>query len=165
MASETINNSRARAIWQALETVTDPEIPVLTVVDMGIIAAVRVDGARVTVEVTPTFVGCPAVDVIRENIKKAITDLGEPDVAVNLVFDPPWTADRMTDEGRRKLKEFGLAPPIRGLVQVGLSPPSVRCPYCDSALTDLESAFGPTLCRAIYYCRDCRQSFEHFKNV
>lgn len=160
-----ISDARLKAIWMAIETVTDPEIPVLNVVDMGIIAAVRADDRNVTVDVTPTFVGCPAVEVIRENIRQAVLALGEKVVEVNLVFDPPWTSDRMTERGRRHLKQFGLAPPVRGLVQIGITPPEVPCPFCDSTHTEAESMFGPTLCRAIYYCHSCLQSFEHFKNV
>lgn len=156
---------RMTAIWQAIESVTDPEIPVLSVVDMGIIAAVRADERSVSVDITPTFVGCPAVDVMREGIRQAIEAIGEKNVEINLVFHPPWTSDRMTEQGRRKLKEFGLAPPVRGLVQIGITPPAIACPYCNSHQTEVESMFGPTLCRAIYYCRSCLQSFEHFKNV
>ncbi len=161
----TIDNPRERALWQAIESVTDPEIPVLSVVDMGIIAGVRVNDRHVTVDVTPTFVGCPAIDMIRDNIRHALAAIGENDVDVNVVFDPPWTSDRMTEEGRRKLREIGFSPPINGLVQLGTAPARVPCPHCNSDQTDMESMFGPTLCRAIYYCRQCRQSFEHFKTV
>ena len=156
---------RLRAVWQAIESVTDPEIPVLSVIDMGIIADVRITDRKVTVDVTPTFVGCPAVDMIRENIRQTLATIGERDVDVNVVFDPPWTSDRMTEQGRRKLKEIGFSPPTKGLVQLGMAAHQVPCPHCNSANTDMESMFGPTLCRAIYYCRDCQQSFEHFKNV
>ena len=156
---------RERAISQAIESVTDPEIPVLSVVDMGIIADVRVSDRHVAVDVTPTFVGCPAIDMIRDNIKAALAAIGENHAAVNVVFDPPWTSDRMTEEGRRKLKQIGFSPPTRGLVQIGLDSARIPCPHCKSDQTDMESMFGPTLCRAIYYCRECRQSFEHFKNV
>lgn len=150
---------------QAIESVTDPEIPVLSVIDMGIIAGVRVQDRHVNVDVTPTFVGCPAVDMIRDNIKLALAAIGENDVDVNIVFDPPWTSDRMTEASRKKLKEIGFSPPTRGLVQLGTAAAQVPCPHCNSSQTDMESMFGPTLCRAIYYCRECRQSFEHFKTV
>lgn len=159
------SDPRTRAVWQAIESVTDPEIPVLSVVDMGIIADVRVDVRRVAVDVTPTFVGCPAVDMIRANIRAALAAIGEKDVEVNIVFDPPWTSDRITEVGRRKLKEVGFAPPVKPLVQIGLATPKVPCPFCDSTNTTMESMFGPTLCRSIYYCNECRQSFEHFKSV
>jgi ring-1,2-phenylacetyl-CoA epoxidase subunit PaaD len=163
----TIDNPRIAAIWRALETVTDPEIPVISVVDMGIIADVRVEDRRIAVDMTPTFVGCPALDVIRENIRLAVSALGEHEVEVNVVFDPPWSSDRITEEGRRKLKAFGLAPPVRACAGASLatSLEQVPCPHCDSTHTEVESIFGPTLCRSIHYCRDCLQSFEHFKPV
>jgi len=160
-----IDNPREQAVWRAIESVTDPEIPVLSVIDMGIIAGVRIIDGHVMVDVTPTFVGCPAVDMIRENLKAALLGIGEHNVDVNLVFDPPWTTDRMTEQGRRKLKEIGFSPPTKGLVQLGLTPQIVPCPHCNSTRTNMESMFGPTLCRAIYYCRECQQSFEHFKSV
>lgn len=154
-------------VWSALDTVTDPEIPVVSIVDMGIVAKVTLHGGEVTVEMTPTFVGCPALDVIRENIRHAVQAAGFETVRVDVVFDPPWTSDRITPDGRRKLKEFGLAPPgsaCSGGVDEDLVA-IVACPYCDSRDTALESIFGPTLCRAIHYCNSCRQSFEQFKPV
>jgi ring-1,2-phenylacetyl-CoA epoxidase subunit PaaD len=153
-------------IRRVLETVTDPEIPVVNVIEMGIIADVRIEADGVIVDMTPTFVGCPALDVIRESIRAAVTGLGETDVTVNVVFDPPWTTDRINESGRRKLKEFGLAPPGERCSATG-SPDleRVACPHCDSSNTELESLFGPTLCRSIHYCHDCLQSFEHFKSV
>jgi ring-1,2-phenylacetyl-CoA epoxidase subunit PaaD len=162
-----IGHPRIAAIWRALETVTDPEIPVISVVDMGIIADVRVEDRRVAVDMTPTFVGCPALDMIRENIASAVRAAGEVEVQVNVVFDPPWSSDRITEKGRRQLKAFGLAPPVRasGAACVTPSLERVECPHCDSTNTDVESIFGPTLCRSIHYCRDCLQSFEHFKPV
>ncbi len=160
------DKERIEAVWSALEVVADPEIPVINVLDMGIIADVRVEDSRIAVDVTPTFVGCPALDVIREDIRQAVLGLGETEVTVNVVFDPPWTTERISDSGRRKLKEFGLAPPVKRCA--GGKPPSlekVPCPYCDSTNTKLESSFGPTLCRSIHYCHQCLQSFEHFKAV
>jgi len=166
---------RAAAVWRALENVTDPEIPVLSVVDLGIIGGVNVTEARVTVEVTPTFVGCPALDVIRENIRTAVAAalvLRNDEVTVKTVFDPPWTSDRISETGRRKLTAFGLAPPGERHDPYGAATCAtnsdlalVLCPHCGGSQTDLESIFGPTLCRSIHYCRDCLQSFEHFKPV
>lgn len=158
----TIDNPRLAAIWSALETVTDPEIPVLNVVDMGIIAGVHLRENAVIVEMTPTFVGCPALDVIRTEMRRAVEAAGEMNVEVRVVFDPPWTSDRMTEIGRRRLKEFGLAPPM----QCGGAPTTTAtCPHCDSTQTEMESLFGPTLCRSIHYCRNCLQSFEQFKTL
>lgn len=163
-AAETTD--RLGAVWRALETVVDPEIPVVNVVEMGMIAGVRLNEGRVAVDMTPTFAGCPALDVIRGEIKSAIERLGERDPAVRIVYDPPWTTERISEAGRAKLKAFGLAPPGKNCT-VGQTPDLERvpCPRCDSSETDMESIFGPTLCRSIHYCRNCLQSFEHFKAV
>jgi len=161
-----IENSQLAAIGRALESVTDPEIPVVNVVEMGMIAGVRMDDDCVVIDMTPTFVGCPALDVIRENIRAAVSAVTPAQVRVNVVFDPPWTSERISETGRQKLKAFGLAPPgnkcAGGSMQTLEQTP---CPYCDSKDTDMESLFGPTLCRSIHYCRSCQQSFEHFKAV
>lgn len=151
-------------VWRALATVTDPEIPVISVVDMGIVAGVRVDGDTVAVDITPTFSGCPALAVIRENVRGAVLDAGARQAEVRIVYDPPWTSDRITPDGRRKLKEFGLAPPGK---RCATTPDleQVPCPFCDSNKTQMESIFGPTLCRSIHYCQACQQSFEYFKPV
>lgn len=161
-----IDHPRIKSALDALESVTDPEIPVLSIVDMGIIADVRLEDSHIAVDITPTFVGCPAVDVIRQDVVHALRDIGEPDAKVRLVFDPPWTSDRLTPTGRRKLAEFGIAPPGEKCGQHSLSPlDHITCPFCLSKNTELESIFGPTLCRSIHYCRGCQQSFEHFKPV
>lgn len=166
-SSPTVDpGKREQAVWSALASVMDPEIPTLSVLDMGMIAAVRAQQDGVQVDLTPTFAGCPALDAIREDIAAKVKEAGEPGVIVNVVFNPPWTSDRITDEGRRKLKEFGLAPP--GERCSGGAMPMLEktaCPFCDSTDTDLESIFGPTLCRSIHYCHNCLQSFEHFKQV
>ena len=160
------SGERVADVWRVLERVTDPEIPVLNVVDMGIIADVRLEGRGVVVDVTPTFSGCPALDVIREDIASALKDMGEGDVTVNIVYEPQWTSERLTARGRQKLKEFGVAPPQKACCSSSMPKlEKIACPYCDSTNTDLESLFGPTLCRSIHYCRDCLQSFEHFKTV
>ncbi len=164
MKPERVRAPTRDDILAALQAVKDPEIPVVSVVEMGLIAEVRLDGAAVQVQITPTFAGCPAVEVMRAESEQAVRALGVDDVAVTITFDPPWTSDRISPEGRRKLKEFGLAPPRPGagptdLIQLAL----VDCPFCGSADTTMESAFGPTVCRAIHYCHACQQSFEQFK--
>ena len=163
-APPTRSDELARA-WRALDAVKDPEIPVISVVDMGMIADVRREVGGIVVDMTPTFVGCPALDVIKADIRGAIEGLGHEEVSVRVVYDPPWTTERITDRGRRQLKEFGLAPP--GPTCGGGMPKldAVPCPLCDSTDTALESIFGPTLCRSIHYCNACLQSFEHFKQV
>lgn len=153
-------------ILNALQDVHDPEIPALSVVELGLIAEVRVGEDSAQVKMTPTFAGCPAVEMMRRSMEDRLRQLGLADVQVTITYDPPWNSNRITPEGRRKLKEFGLAPPAPysgelNLIQIM----DVPCPFCDSQDTALESPFGPTLCRAIHYCHNCQQSFEQFKPV
>jgi ring-1,2-phenylacetyl-CoA epoxidase subunit PaaD len=152
------------AIWHALESVKDPEIPVVSVVEMGIVREVTVDGGQVIVKMTPTFSGCPALDVMRRDIAACVRRLGATDVVVETVLSPPWTTDWLSDDTRARLKAFGLSPPPRhgGTVPITFYEP-VPCPYCDSEDTEIKNSFGSTLCRAIYYCRACQQPFEQFK--
>jgi ring-1,2-phenylacetyl-CoA epoxidase subunit PaaD len=157
------------AIWNALESVPDPEIPAVSVVDMGMIGDIEIDGGRAHVIVLPTFSGCPAIPVIKSDVAAAIRALENiDDVTIETSFRPPWTTDRITPEGRRKLKEFGLAPPADDgpvlITEIGL-PPVATCPFCGSKDTTNENVFGPTPCRAVYYCRSCRNPFEQFKAV
>ncbi|MDB5284302.1 MAG: phenylacetate-CoA oxygenase [Bacteroidota bacterium] len=158
-------------VWAALENVKDPEIPVLTVVDMGIITAVQqtTDNRQRTtciVTMTPTFVGCPAIDVMKKSIYEEVKKLGFDTVEVKVDFETAWTSDRMSEEAKTKLEKFGLAPPphINGeLTEEQLN--NVRCPHCGSTDTTLRSAFGSTLCRAIRFCFNCKQGFEQFKPI
>ena len=156
------------AVWDALAEIPDPEIPVISLVDLGVVRDVAVDGARVRVEFTPTFLGCPALEVMRDAMAEKVRDLGgEPDVQV--INDDSWSTDRISAEGREKLRESGFAPPSpRGgskptLVQ--LQSAVFRCPYCGSTDTRLENIFGPTPCRSLRYCASCRQPFEQFKTI
>ena len=151
-------------VWEALASVPDPEIPTVSVVDLGIVRRVEVAADGIHVEILPTFVGCPALDAIRDTIRERLAPLA-PDVRVEVSFAEPWTTERITPEGRRRLKESGFAPPLPGGERLVPLLPVARCPHCDSRRTVLENAFGPTLCRAIYYCTDCRQPFEQFKTV
>jgi ring-1,2-phenylacetyl-CoA epoxidase subunit PaaD len=157
------------AVWDALAGVADPEIPAVSVVDMGMIREVRTEGAVAHVIVLPTFTGCPAIAEIVTDVKAAVEEVdGIESVVVDTSFDPPWTADRITEAGRKKLTEFGLAPPTGNspvlITQIGL-PAAARCPFCGSQNTKNENPFGPTPCRALYYCNDCRNPFEQFKPV
>jgi ring-1,2-phenylacetyl-CoA epoxidase subunit PaaD len=155
-------------VWEALAEIPDPEIPTISVVDLGVVRDVRVEQTRVRVEFTPTFLGCPAVEVMRDRMAEAVQELGaEPEIEV--VQDDSWSTDRITPEGRRKLRESGFAPPAPRaagaptLVQLERAP--FRCPYCGSRDTRLENIFGPTPCRSIRYCAACRQPFEQFKTI
>ena len=155
-------------VWEALSHVPDPEIPIVSVVELGVVRHVRVDGERVRVEFTPTFLGCPALDVMRTHMEEAIRALGG-DAEVVVVTDATWSTDRITPAGRSKLREAGFGPPSprpAGPVQlVELQRGAFRCPYCDSTDTRLENLFGPTACRSIRYCNACRQPFEQFKTI
>jgi ring-1,2-phenylacetyl-CoA epoxidase subunit PaaD len=155
-------------IWEALAQIPDPEIPVVSLVDLGVVRAVAVENGTVSVRFMPTFLGCPALEVMRDRMAERIRDLGaEPEIQV--VTDEGWSTDRITPEGRRKLRESGFAPPqgVRAgtetLVQIRTSPHP--CPYCGSTDTRLENLFGPTPCRSIRYCNACRQPFEQFKTL
>ena len=140
----------------ALAEVPDPELPVLSVVDLGIVHSVEVDPQGIRVAILPTFVGCPALDVIRGAIADRLGAFGLP-VAVETTFEVPWTSDRISPAGREALASVGIAPPSE--------PGAVRCPFCASASVVMDSAFGPTQCRSLFYCRGCRQPFEALKTV
>ncbi len=158
----------AAQVWNALAEVPDPEIPVISLVELGVIRSVAVDGAHVRVEFTPTFLGCPALELMRDQLAAKIAKLGaEPQIDV--ISDDSWSTDRITPAGREKLREAGFAPPAPrattapSLVQ--LRSKAFRCPYCGSTETRLENIFGPTPCRSLRYCDGCRQPFEQFKTI
>jgi ring-1,2-phenylacetyl-CoA epoxidase subunit PaaD len=157
-----------RAVWAALAEVPDPEIPVVSVVDLGIVRSVELDGERLRVELLPTFVGCPALEVIRDAVAERLAGMAS-EVQVEMTFAEPWTSERITAEGRRKLRESGFAPPgpqgDRPLFATIATRPQATCPWCGSRDTALENSFGPTLCRAIFWCNRCRQPFEQFKAI
>lgn len=158
------------AIWAALHDVHDPEIPTISVVDLGVIGGVATDEGRIRVQLLPTFVGCPAIGVLQDTITERLREFAD-DVRVDISFAEPWTTERITSDGRAALRAAGFAPPparhqdeSRDLLVLPVLP-IAECPYCGSRNTTLENAFGPTLCRAIYHCTDCRQPFEQFKEV
>jgi ring-1,2-phenylacetyl-CoA epoxidase subunit PaaD len=158
----------AEQVWAALAEIPDPEIPVISLVDLGVIKSVDVSQDQVRVEFTPTFLGCPALEVMRGAREDKVRELGaEPQVDV--VLDDSWSTDRITPEGREKLRESGFAPPTPraagGPQLVQLQSNAFRCPYCNSTETRLENIFGPTPCRSIRYCESCRQPFEQFKTI
>jgi ring-1,2-phenylacetyl-CoA epoxidase subunit PaaD len=162
----------AEEVLAILHEVKDPEVPVIDVVELGIVRGVELAGDRVIVKVTPTYSGCPATQVIEREIAATLRRHGFEEVEVRTVFHPPWTSDWITEEGREKLRAYGIAPPgpveEAELVTLGgLSRPSrtVSCPYCGSADTRRESEFGSTACKSIHVCRSCRQPFEHFKAI
>jgi ring-1,2-phenylacetyl-CoA epoxidase subunit PaaD len=152
------------AVWTALEQVNDPEIPSVSIVELGLIRQVGFEGARLVITMTPSFVGCPALDVMKRDVEDSMRAIGIDQVEVKTVFSPPWTSDWITSDGREKLRQFGLAPPMHhhGEIEAILDKAAI-CPYCDSAETELKNSFGSTLCRSIYYCNSCHQPFEQFK--
>jgi ring-1,2-phenylacetyl-CoA epoxidase subunit PaaD len=155
-------------VWAALAEIPDPEIPVISLVDLGVIKDVEVEDGRVRIDFTPTFMGCPALEPMQRAMEAKVAELGaEPEVRV--VLDDSWSSDRITPEGREKLREAGFAPPsprpVGKLTLVQLQTGAFRCPYCGSTQTRLENLFGPTPCRSIRYCDACRQPFEQFKTL
>ena len=152
-------NSVEAAVRDALSRVKDPEIPVCSITDLGLVERVAVTDASVEVTLLPTFAGCPALDLIRADAERAARDAAPGhEVRVRYTFDPPWTTDRITPDGREALRAFGIAPPGRTMLRI-----AVKCPHCGSLSTWVESEFGPTPCRTIRYCSNCRNPFEGFK--
>ncbi len=165
-----VTTSAEARVFEILREVPDPEVPAISVVDLGIVRGVEVDGTRVTVRVTPTYSGCPATEVIERDIAQALKRNGFTDVVVTTVFSPPWTSDWISEEAREKLRAYGIAPPGKadgGLPLVSLGGPTkaVACPFCGSSNTSRESEFGSTACKSIHVCHACRQPFEHFKAI
>ncbi|MGH2418024.1 MAG: 1,2-phenylacetyl-CoA epoxidase subunit PaaD [Candidatus Limnocylindria bacterium] len=159
-----------RRVWEALAGIADPEIPAISLVDLGVIGEVSVDRERIHVQLLPTFVGCPAIEVMRAQIGERLSGLGIAErVDVEVSFATPWTSERISPTGRERLRRSGFAPPVIGDATASLDElavlPVAECPYCGSRNTTLDNPFGPTLCRAIYHCADCRQPFEQFKRV
>lgn len=169
-----MNRSSREDVLDVLREIPDPEMPI-SIVDLGIVDRVEVREGDVEVDILPTFVGCPALDMIRDQVCEKVGAMsGVNGISVNFIFDPPWSVDRISDEGRASLKAHGVTVPESGsklpvhdsprvMTQVRTS--AVPCPFCQSTSTYLDSPFGPTRCRMIYYCQACRNSFEHMKRV
>jgi ring-1,2-phenylacetyl-CoA epoxidase subunit PaaD len=155
-------------ILQLLENVKDPEIPVLSVVDMGIIRGIREAENSIEIDITPTYTGCPAMDMIERNIVAELTKNGYPNVTVKTVLSPPWTTDWITADAKKRLEEYGIAPPIAGTADkraLFAEAPKPRCPHCKSPNTKMVSAFGSTACKAQYTCEACKEPFDYFKCI
>lgn len=154
--------------WDIAATVVDPEIPVLSIADLGILRDVEVRDGKVKVTITPTYSGCPAMDAIRDDVKTAFAKEGYQDVEVDLVLSPAWTTDWMTEQGKQKLQEYGIAPPTgkshaarhAGPIRLTMA---VKCPQCASLNTKELTRFGSTSCKALYVCQDCKEPFDYFK--
>ena len=159
-----MENIYKQRVYELLRDVKDPEIPVLSLVDLGVITAVDVVGDRVTIEMTPTFVGCPALEMMQTEIRDVLLKDGISNVDINISYKRPWNSDMISEEGRQSLKKFGLAPPPPRQLFIDLDVlEHVVCPRCGNSNTELRNTFGPTLCRSIHYCNDCREAFEQFK--
>ncbi|WP_040167598.1 1,2-phenylacetyl-CoA epoxidase subunit PaaD [Microbacterium gorillae] len=151
--------------WEVAAAVVDPEVPVLTIADLGVLRSVRAEGETLVATITPTYSGCPAMDTIRDDVELALAAAGFAHVRVDLVLSPAWTTDWMSEDGKRKLEEYGIAPPtgrarVRGPIPLALA---VRCPRCGSLNTREVSRFGSTSCKSLFECRDCLEPFDHFK--
>ncbi|MHA7154040.1 1,2-phenylacetyl-CoA epoxidase subunit PaaD [Arthrobacter sp. TMN-50] len=157
-------DAEAAEVWDIAATVVDPEIPVLTIEDLGILRAAQIEDDVITVTITPTYSGCPAMDAIRDDVISALSAHGYRNVRVRLTLAPAWTTDWMTSAGKTKLDDYGIAPPTglaaTGPVRVGIS---VKCPQCSSLNTRELTRFGSTSCKALYVCQDCTEPFDYFK--
>ena len=153
-------------VMEWLDEVKDPEIPVLSLIDLGVITDVTITDQKITVAMTPTFAGCPAMDYMRDDVIKVLSEKGIKKVEATVSFETPWNSNMISEKGRKALKEFGLAPPNKYNLQVDINVlKNVKCPYCDSDDTVMKTPFGPTLCRSMHYCNSCLQAFEQFKPV
>lgn len=158
------DDAQVAAAWTVASAVLDPEIPVLTLEDLGVLRSVERRGAHIVVKLTPTYTGCPATLAIKLDVEAALHAAGLHDARVETVLSPPWTTDEITQDGRRKLREFGIAPPAEGTAQRSpFGEDTVQCPRCSSVNTVRISEFGSTACKALWRCADCREPFDYFK--
>jgi ring-1,2-phenylacetyl-CoA epoxidase subunit PaaD len=163
-----VTDRTERAVWHVLENVMDPEIPVLSVVELGIVRYAHwAPDKRLHVGLTPTYSGCPATEVIRRSVREALDAAGYGDAALEEVLSPPWTSEWLTESGRRKLESFGIAPPTKAVANPRhlFGAPAVRCPRCGSSETERVSEFGSTPCKAHYRCQSCLEPFDYFKCI
>ena len=156
----------SQLVYQLLEQVSDPEVPVLSVVDLGVVRRVAFIDQELQIDITPTYSGCPAMDMIRVNILSVLQENGFNNVSVNMVMSPAWTTDWISEKGKIKLREYGIAPPVSGTADKMTlfgEPPMVPCPRCGMENTKLLSQFGSTACKALYQCQSCKEPFDYFK--
>lgn len=166
MAAANVERISEEQVWMWLDDVPDPEIPVVSVIDLGMVRKVNVTGSAVEVEVSPTYSGCPATEVIEDSIVSKLRDAGVRDPSVKRVLSPPWTTDWITESGREKLREYGIAPPVGSASKRELLGRSaVHCPRCGTSQTTVVSEFGSTACKASYTCDECLEPFEYFKCI
>jgi ring-1,2-phenylacetyl-CoA epoxidase subunit PaaD len=149
-------NISAKAIWRLMKEIPDPEIPVLSIIDLGIVRDIKMDDENIEIIITPTYSGCPAMDMIQMNIRMSLLSQGCQNIKITTVLSPAWTTDWMNEEAKQKLKNYGIASPQKRNAEV-------KCPLCNSLDTKLISQFGSTACKALYQCNDCKEPFDYFK--
>lgn len=155
-------------VWALLNTIPDPEIPVISIVELGVVRNVKVDSKNIDIQITPTYTGCPATNVFEQDIRKELTAAGFETVNISFQYNPAWTTDWMGEEAREKLREFGIAPPEGSTSDKRFllgEKPLVKCPQCGSENTEMTSQFGSTACKSLYKCNDCLEPFDYFKCI
>ncbi|HEY9083672.1 MAG TPA: 1,2-phenylacetyl-CoA epoxidase subunit PaaD [Vicingaceae bacterium] len=156
-------------VWDMIAQIPDPEIPVITIEELGVLRKVEVLPEKIVVTITPTYTGCPAMKMFEDDIVKTLHDNGIENVEIKMVYTPAWTTDWMSEAAMQKLKDYGIAPPVKGTqdkgVLFGSAPKEVQCPQCGSKNTELKSQFGSTACKALYQCKDCLEPFDYFKCI
>ena len=157
------NTTDTAQLYELLSSVVDPEIPVLTLQDLGVLRDISVDDGQITVTITPTYAGCPAIDAMRADIESTLAGAGYQQVKVQQSLSPAWTTDWMSENGREKLRAYGIAPPAS--TSCGQQIGTIECPQCGSADVKRISEFGSTACKALYQCQDCREPFDYFKCI
>ncbi|MGB0402617.1 MAG: 1,2-phenylacetyl-CoA epoxidase subunit PaaD [Salibacteraceae bacterium] len=164
-----MTSENTKQIWEILESIPDPEIPVISVVELGVIRKVEATTTKTIITITPTYSGCPAMKVFEDDIIKTIEEKGYPKVEIKTIYSPAWTTDWISEEARQKLLEYGIAPPQKGTNDKGVlfasGPKEVACPQCKSKETELVSQFGSTACKALYKCNSCGETFDYFKCI
>lgn len=159
----------SKEIWKLMEEIPDPEIPVLTIIDLGVVREIDIAEEEVVVTITPTYSGCPAMNQFEDDIKAKLDDNGINNVVVRMRYDPPWTTDWLTEEAKQKLQDYGIAPPEQKTTDKNAlivdNRKSVTCPHCKSKNTRMVSQFGSTACKALYQCNDCMEPFDYFKCI
>ncbi|MCC6635860.1 MAG: phenylacetate-CoA oxygenase subunit PaaJ [Chitinophagaceae bacterium] len=154
-------------IWKIVETIPDPEIPVISIVELGVVREVKIENDIIEIIITPTYIGCPAMDMITMHIKLALIEAGYKNIKVTSVLSPAWTTDWMTEETKNKLKAYGIAPPNTKQIvctpDLFIQDEAVACPHCNNFNTKMVSRFGSTACKALYFCNNCNEPFDYFK--
>lgn len=163
-----VNMLNEQEIRQILSEIPDPEIPVISIEELGILQGIQLENGHCTITIIPTYTGCPAMKLISDMIKEALAGKGLQDVEVKLVYTPTWTTDMITEEAKEKLRKYGIAPPLHSSVDKGVllgKSKVIKCPQCGSSHTEMISQFGSTACKALYRCLDCQEPFDYFKCI